>query len=454
MKDFILEDELLLVVNKKTRSYLEEVISDYVNGNYRSAIVVLYSVVVYDLIAKLRVLDEIYSDNIAKDILAKIKDEQEKYPNSPKWEKILFSEISDRTELLNPVESSKIQQLVDDRNFSAHPLYNNNFELINPHAENIRYHLRNMLEIIFQKEPLLSKKITSEFINSINNFYEKQGFNGFEEYLKIHFFNKFNNNVKKELFKVLWKFIFVLENIECNENRALNLQALISLTKGNEDLFFNIINEELSYYNNIGPDDYKCDFTDKDFSMGESRIVALIEFLCIYPKFFNLLNQSCKKNIEIMAERNINFFSLSYFLSSNLKEHVDKIQARHKDAYMDNTGWINTSFYNCISSEVFLKLYKIAKDRDVTNQFIRFVIGYFGKAVTWIAATEIYYEIISFIVEDFKKSQLLNLLRKMNENNQIYGNRELKKEMDDLKEISKKIIGKNFNPSEFKRLWK
>ncbi len=43
----------------KTKEYFNEVISSYANGNYRSAVVMLYSVAVCDLLFKLKELCDI-----------------------------------------------------------------------------------------------------------------------------------------------------------------------------------------------------------------------------------------------------------------------------------------------------------------------------------------------------------------------------------------------------------
>ena len=50
MKEFILEEEIEKVNNENSKEYLREVISSYNNGSYRSAIVVLYTTVIYDLL--------------------------------------------------------------------------------------------------------------------------------------------------------------------------------------------------------------------------------------------------------------------------------------------------------------------------------------------------------------------------------------------------------------------
>lgn len=54
---------------KKVRKYFSEVEISYSNGSYRSAIVMLYSVVICDLLFKLNELSDVYSDKQAKELL-------------------------------------------------------------------------------------------------------------------------------------------------------------------------------------------------------------------------------------------------------------------------------------------------------------------------------------------------------------------------------------------------
>ncbi len=45
----------------KTKEYFSEVISNYASGNYRSAVVMLYSVAICDLLFKLKELCDMYN---------------------------------------------------------------------------------------------------------------------------------------------------------------------------------------------------------------------------------------------------------------------------------------------------------------------------------------------------------------------------------------------------------
>ncbi|USK35828.1 hypothetical protein LIT25_11285 [Bacillus sp. F19] len=61
------------IYNPKTREYFEEVLSSYSIGNYRSAIVMLYSVLIANLFYKLKELNERDEDPKAKNILEFIR---------------------------------------------------------------------------------------------------------------------------------------------------------------------------------------------------------------------------------------------------------------------------------------------------------------------------------------------------------------------------------------------
>ena len=86
--DFFLE--LDKIESPKTKEYFKEVISSYANGNYRSAIVMLYIVTVTDLMYKLQELDELYNDSTARKILA---DLEKNRTSKSSWENTLIDKI-------------------------------------------------------------------------------------------------------------------------------------------------------------------------------------------------------------------------------------------------------------------------------------------------------------------------------------------------------------------------
>lgn len=67
---------------QRTKEYFEEVERSFYNENYRSAIVMLYSVVIADLLFKLEELKDYYLDPIAEGILEDINRMRESNPKN------------------------------------------------------------------------------------------------------------------------------------------------------------------------------------------------------------------------------------------------------------------------------------------------------------------------------------------------------------------------------------
>ena len=86
MGDFSLDAARERIADARTRRYFGEVYSSYANGNHRSAVVRLWSVVVCDLLFKLDLLRTAYADATAEAILTEIEDLRKKNPKSPEWE--------------------------------------------------------------------------------------------------------------------------------------------------------------------------------------------------------------------------------------------------------------------------------------------------------------------------------------------------------------------------------
>ena len=123
--DFSIETAIENIQNNNTKVYFNEVYQTFVNGNYRSSIVMLYSVLICDLIYKLRDLRDIYNDSKAKKILEEIEALQAANPKSPDWETKLIESISSRMTILEPSDIVAIESLQKFRHLSAHPVLTN-----------------------------------------------------------------------------------------------------------------------------------------------------------------------------------------------------------------------------------------------------------------------------------------------------------------------------------------
>lgn len=454
MDEFIMEYELQNVKNIKTKEYLNEVISCYNNRNYRSAIVVLYSIVIFDLLNKLKILSEIYNDANAQSILENIEQKQKENSNSPQWEKDLLNLVNEQTNLLNKVEFLKIKQLIDDRNCSAHPLYNIEYELINPNREQVRAHIRNMFEAVFCKEALLCKKITIEILTNAKDFYEKVGIEGLEKHLKSRYFSKMNQAVKDDLFKTLWKFVFKLENEECNINRYVNYFILNYLVKENVDHFIELVQKNIDFYCDISPSNLECEKDDWFIHLDSSRIASLIYFLSNYEKFYKHLTDSVKLIIERESNKHIDFCFRTFYQSKNFTEHIEKIKKFHSSIYV-NGNWVHIEKYACIYSTNFIFLFEKANEVDKGSLVINYLIkSYFGGSMSWAASKSIYYGPIKSLMDKFTENDFDLLFDVMNSNSQIYELNEIKDICSELKLYTTQKFENDFEYYNYKNLWK
>ncbi|TOP65400.1 hypothetical protein CGH11_24965, partial [Vibrio parahaemolyticus] len=80
MEEFSLEKISESIHHGKSKSYFNEVLSSYHNGNYRSSVVMLWSVAVCDIVYKLQSLIDLYDDGSAKEILRDLTAIQEADP--------------------------------------------------------------------------------------------------------------------------------------------------------------------------------------------------------------------------------------------------------------------------------------------------------------------------------------------------------------------------------------
>src|SRR4051794_15485909 len=104
MSDFSIEASHERISDHRTKQYFGEVYSSYAHSNYRSAVVMLWSVVVCDILFKLDHLRTLYSDPTADKILTEIEDLRRRNPKSPEWEWELVEKIQDRTHLLEAAD--------------------------------------------------------------------------------------------------------------------------------------------------------------------------------------------------------------------------------------------------------------------------------------------------------------------------------------------------------------
>lgn len=426
--DFSIEDSIELIPIRNTQEYLKEVVSNYTIGNYRSAVVMLYSVVICDLVYKMQELKDTYDDPIATEILSEIEQMQQANPKSPDWEGKLVDLIKNKMSLLSLIEYNHITELKTARNLSAHPVITNDYELYIPNKETVRAQIRNMIEAVLIKPSLLSKKIIDSFLDDIAS--KKKLLNQPEDlgqYLNSKYFSLMPADIQKKLFENLWQVTFRVENSICTENRSINYKALLFLYEKNKALFNNLIHTKAASFSKI--------------SHSRGIIDTLVGFLCQNSSIYDLLDESGRSVIRASCNHtesgNLNCKILGWFIADSFSSHLEEI----KNVFNENislTGDISKACHILFNAAI-----EYGKKDEIIVTFIKI----FGESESYQGAGTRYGMFILPYLDVFSKDQLTSLLQAANDNSQIWHSYSI--EFDDIVNICLRKLPAEFSYSDY-----
>lgn len=419
--------DLSKIYSQITKENYQEVLSDYFNGNFRSAIVVLYPLVISDLLLKLKDLASIYDDASAKSILHEIEKSKssgfkENKTTKSRWEKQLIDNIYKKTELLSVDEYTEISHIYDHRCLSAHPTLNDDYELIEPSKEQILSDIKSAYSSIFIKSPILISNVIDKLTDDLAE--KKNIFEGdvsqLDTYLRNNYFLHMNAKMIEKTFKALWKFCFV-SNTDTNfdENRTINRRALETLLSDHFDLLLDKIRTEQNLFK---------------LSNKEDCIFQLCIVLAKYPTIYECLAKEVQLILLNSIKDNVNLKAFCWFIStkqkniSDLEEYID--EKPFSELYPNVLKFCNDSYINAGLSDCYLD----------------FCIKYFSYSYNYDSADERYQYAISTNLKFMSKNQFLSLLAVIESNDQIYGRRN---NNDCCKEILEVINNKYKDEIEF-----
>ncbi len=405
MRDFSIEFATEKIHSAKTREYFNEVVKSYYGNSYRSAIVMLYSIVITDLLYKLQDLKDLYADEKAIKILDEIEELKKRNPKSPDWEKKLVNWVFERTNLLEPADESNLSSLQNHRHLCAHPvLLSNGYDLYQPNKETTRAHIRNALEGVLTKPPILSKNIFHDFLDNLSRIKSMIDIDN-EEDLKKHlfsrYFKKFNSKVEDSVFKSLWRIVFKTIDEKSEENRKINFKALKLMIDNNFNKYQSII---------LGDKDYYSDFNEK-------LIKFYIELLNYFPEFFEILTDSAKVLIENAVRKDANLEAFAWFISGDIKAHLVNIVNYQKENNREYD-------YTHISAQTLMEISEYARNHGDVEEANVFLIEMFGESYSYEEADRRYNGLIHPKLNEFSEENFKVLLKRIDNNGQIYRRRE------------------------------
>lgn len=392
MSEYSIEEIVSRIFETKTKEYMKEVVSSYYNGNCRSAVVMLWSVLICDLVFKLNYLKEFYSDSNAIEILNEIESIQQAEPNSPRWETVTINQIKQKTNLLEVTDIAYIEHLNKIRNLSAHPILTSSLELSNPTKETTRSLIIEITEGILIKPPFLSRKIFDGFLQDLSHFAVAQhDENGLERFLNEKYFSKLQNYVIEKIFRSLWKLIVFTSNNECDNFRAINFSALKIIYNKYENHLFSSMKNEIDYFSQIALP-----------GSTDTRHIFLVMFLASYPKIYlEILNDSAKVIVETTIRTN-NFCKLiGWFLKNSFSEHLEEI-----------LEWVKSGDILGLEYVHFNTLRDLTILYSKHDYFLKIISSYYSYSPDYNEGDK-RFEIIRANLQNYDKEGLLYLLNEI-----------------------------------------
>ena len=382
------------IPNSKTREYFKEVVSSYNNGNYRSAIVMLYTVAICDILFKLKDLYELYGDTTAKLLLDEYESrrhEREKQDSKSSWEYELIKEAHKKS-LIDSISFSELETVYTYRNMSAHPILDSSYELCSPSQETTIALIRAIFDRLLTQPPLYIGKIIDSMTEDLKA--RKQILLSDKVLLRSMINDKYISHLNEryiiKVFCAFWKFCFMEDDEICNENRDINIEILhILLDKNYEELKRAIIDDSVHY---------NC-------SINDDILLSLYVFLSEYVELYALLRQETKTALNSLLQRNTDLIYISWFMYDNLDDFVAKL--KDKNCYYP-------------SSKFITKMVLQFNVNGKSELFYDYLIECYSRSYCFEIARNRWNDLIAPQVDNLSRKQIIRLIDVTNNNDQIY----------------------------------
>jgi hypothetical protein len=400
MYEFSVEQAANKIHDYRSREYFGEVLNNYFNSNYRSAVVMLWTVVICDLVYKLQYLKDIHNDEKAIAILDEMKDFQAKNPANPNWEINLIKEVHTRTSLLEAHELDALETIQKHRHLSAHPVLSKTDILFTPNREMVLSDIRIALDSVLTKPPILTKQVFMELVEDLEKVKDLfADYDQLKRYLQSKYFSNLNNEVFCQIFKSLWRVTFKTEDKRCDDNREINLRALRILFESNRGLFTEYLKNNSPYFSELS---------------NNSPLRQAIFFLGDYPHLFELLTEATKEIIKAKSNTDIDLLTVSYFLSANISDHIELLVNRINEKHKYSLG--GSEIHQAHTKD----LRKHASSAGIVERVNRLLVTIYINAASFDAADALFSKHIKPYISTFGEDDILLLIEGIGDNNQTH----------------------------------
>lgn len=395
MSEFSIELAAEQIVDTRTKSYFTEVLSSFVNGHYRSAAVMLWSVVISDLVYKLQELRDLYQDSVATSILDSVQARQTANPTNPEWEPYLLDEVNTRTQFFEAGEHQHIVAIHRLRHLSAHPVLSSAHLLFEPNKETARAAIRNALESVLLKPPVFSRKVV---INLVQDLAARKALlpdtASLRMYLEAKYLRNLHPTVKLELIRTLWKFCFRLSNPDADANRDINLRALTVVHDRDSLDFRNLIRQNADQFSEV--------------AAGGAPLTAIVRFLAKCDGIYTTLTNAAKVPIAAFARTDINLLTEASYLNDSFAAHITELSG------------LPVEQLSTLSDDSWLALLAKADQANQKQEAFRIAVKLYCASGGFNTADSAFARFIRPYASEFNTERMNEVLAGIESNNQTH----------------------------------
>lgn len=390
---FNLEEKNNEIPEPRTRVLMKEVLSSYQHSNYRSAIVILWTVVIADIVYKLQFLSNSYNNQKAHNTLEQLKNASSK-DEQMKLETEILEKICHEFQFITEREKDHLLYLKKMRNYSAHPLFAEDNILYNPSQDETRALIRTAMESLLLKPALLHKDLVNYLVEDLSlNKTRLRETETLRSYIQNKFFPNISENGTIKIFRALWRFVFMPRNDQEKENIDINLSTLAIFFNQYKDLYL----KDLSNYQSV-------------YQVDPAQLRLFIQFLKSYGIIYKYLTPSLQSLIEAEVSTLQDAFCCP-FLSKNIEEHLNSLLLRLNEEFFDSS----------LDQEEISLVHQQAKENGVENLFFRFAIDVYINSQSFDMADRNFEYFVRPFFREFSKELLEDFISNSISNSQTYG---------------------------------
>ncbi|KQM73715.1 hypothetical protein [Sphingomonas sp. Leaf20] len=384
------------IVDHRSRAYFVEVSRSFSNDCYRSAIVMLWTVVVCDMVYKLQSLRDLYADAGAGKLLQDVEAKRTVNPNSPDWEIYLLDQVFARTKILEASEHVQLQHLQKLRHLSAHPVLSGADLLFLPTKEDTRAQIRVALGALLLKPPMFSKRIVEALVEDIAaNKALLISREKLKAYIEARYLPNIPPAIELEIIRALWKFCFKLDKPETQANRQINLDTLAILCARNPVPVRLMIDSERAVFSNVGPEVEALD--------------ALVQFLGEHPELYASLDSAAHILIDGRIDADINNLVRARFKSVDMADHLANLATK------------TSVMLAKIDDDVWIDLLDAAVNEGHGDEAVRIAVKIYAGSGSYDAADRRFRAYIEPALPRFNLATMRELLEEIDVKPQTYG---------------------------------